>query len=157
MKHLLLILIIFLASLLLPGCGPTHHVFPPQISVQQARVNADGQWQVTLRMQNYSYDAAVHFDHIHATLSINDVVAATFDVRPDLDVAEQSADVAQVTFRPNAAARTALNASSSAQSIAYALKGKVQVTGQDDRHPSEFPIDYHGWLSPVPGVANTYR
>lgn len=156
MKRLPAILLILLAALL-AGCGPTHHVFAPQINIQQVHVDADGQWDVTVRMQNYSYDASVHFDHIHAALSINGLQAATFDMSPDLDVAEQSADVAHITIRPDAAARKALAAATSAQSVAYALKGKVQVTGQDSRRPSDFPVDYHGWLSPVPGIANTYR
>lgn len=157
MKRLLFVLVTLLGTALLAGCGPTHHVFPPQVSVQQVGVDADGQWNVTLRMQNYSYDAAVHFDHIHATLSVNGVPAATFDIDPDLDVAERSADVTEVTVQPDAAAHKALTASSRDQSATYALKGKVQVTGEDSSRQRDFPVDHHGWLSPVPGIANTYR
>lgn len=156
MKRLPVFLLTLLAALL-AGCGPTHHVFPPQISVQQVHVDTNGQWDVTVRLQNYSYDAAVHFDHIHAALSINGLPATTFDIRPDLDVAEQNADVAHLTIQPDPAANKALIAATRAQSVAYALKGKVQVTGQDSRRASDFPVDYHGWLSPVPGIANTYR
>lgn len=157
MKRLSLIALTLLGAALLAGCGPTHHVFPPQISVQQVQIDADGQWNLTVRMQNYSYDASVHFDHIHVTLDINDLPAATFNIQPDLDVAEQSADVAHVTIRPDAAAQAALSAAARAQSTSYTLKGKVQVTGEDSRRQREFPVDYHGWLSPVPGIANTYR
>ncbi|MDN5923607.1 MAG: hypothetical protein L0H70_01255 [Xanthomonadales bacterium] len=157
MRRLSIALLSLIAALLV-GCGPTRHVFPPQISVQQLHVDADGQWHLSVRMQNYSYDAAVHFDHIHAQLSLNDVVAATFDFQPNVDVAEQNADVADVTFTPAAAATKVLATNSTGRpSIAYTLTGKVLVTGQDSSHQRSFPIDYHGWLSPVPGIANTYR
>lgn len=157
MKRLPLILITLLGPLLLIGCGPTHHVFPPEISVQQVRVSANGDWNLTVRMQNYSYDSSVHFDHVHAELSINKMPTATFDIHPDLDVAQKSADVAHVTIRPDTAARKALAAATGTLGVAYTIKGQVQVTGEDSRKPSDFPIDHHGWLSPVPGIANTYR
>ncbi len=45
-----------LAASLLTACstGPVKRVSPPQVSVAQLSVQADGQWQVDLRLQNFS-------------------------------------------------------------------------------------------------------
>jgi hypothetical protein len=145
-------------ALLLAACGPTKHVFPPGLSIQQLRVGADGQWTVTVRMNNYSYDSAVRFDHLHATFKLGDDDAGTLDAAVAIDVAERSADVTDVRLTPSSAAQKALAAlgDDGSRNIAYSLKGTVQVT-PEDKSQRDFPVDHHDWLSPVPGVPGTYR
>ncbi|HET6631326.1 MAG TPA: LEA type 2 family protein [Rhodanobacteraceae bacterium] len=152
--------LLMMAAVLLAGCGPTHHVFPPDLSVQQLHVDSDGHWQLTLRLRNYSYDASVHWDHVQVDLTVGAAGAGTIDAGPDIDIAEQSADVVHTTLDPPAAARQALAVTNqpgtTTHSIAYTLKGTLEVTGEGGGRQS-FPVDRQGWLSPVPGLSGTWR
>jgi hypothetical protein len=88
----------------------------------------------------------MHYSVFDAHLSINEVDAGELKLAPDLDIVGSNGDVIETTLRP----ATRLPASGD---FAYRLKGTIETS-----EPKEsFTFDRASRLSPVPGIANTYR
>ncbi|HEX7113423.1 MAG TPA: LEA type 2 family protein [Mizugakiibacter sp.] len=136
---------------LLAGCAETHPLQPPAASVQQLRVDPDGDWNIVLRVQNQSF-AAMHVGNVRVELRVAGQLAGTLDASPALDIPPLSADVVEMRLRPAADAATTLKG----ESVAYALAGDIRV-GKNDKHITTMPLTSKGWLSPVPGLAGVYR
>jgi hypothetical protein len=134
------------------GRGEIKRINPPLASVQQLAAQADGRWQVELRLHNQS-TVAMHFATIELQLVVEGEGAGSVFVHPELDIPGQYADVVSATLTPSASARTALANASGSGSIGYALTGTVTTTDPDKR----FDIDTTSRLSPVPGRPDTYR
>lgn len=147
-----------LCAVILPlaGCAPATKLQPPAASIQQLQALPSGQWQLNLRVENYSYDTAMHVYALDADLSLGGANAGHFAVSPALDIPAMSADTATAILTPAAEARTAL-ANAKGKAVAYELKGKLNVGKGESGKPQSFDLDGKGYLSPVPGVANTWR
>jgi hypothetical protein len=145
-----------MAMLALSACGPGTKLQPPAASIQQLRVLPDGQWQLTVRIENYSYDTGMHVYAVDSDLELADKSAGHFTASPDLDIPAMTADVATTTMTPSAEARAAL-ADAKDNAVAYELKGKLSVGKGEDGKAQSFDLDGKGYISPVPGVANTWR
>ena len=63
--------VVFSLCVLLAACssGPPRRVYPPQATVQELRVQADGQVAATLRIQNFS-TVPMTFTRLQATLTL---------------------------------------------------------------------------------------
>src|SRR5690242_3359018 len=114
------------AMLALSACGPGTKLQPPTASIQQLQVLPSGQWQLTLRIENYSYDTGMHVYALDADLDLAGKGAGHVHVSPDLDIPAMNADVATATIAPAADARAAL-ADAKGNAIAYELKGSLSV------------------------------
>jgi hypothetical protein len=149
---------IFAFALIAPlgACGPATKLQPPTASIQQLQALPNGQWQLTLRVENYSYDTAMHVYALDADLTLGGVNAGHVAVSPGLDIPAMSADTATATLAPAAEARTAL-ANAKGNAVAYELKGKLSVGKGESGKSEPFDLDGKGYLSPVPGVPNTWR
>lgn len=127
------------------GGGPVRKVHPSTASIQQLTVQPDGHWKLALRIQNFS-TFSMHFSGVDAKLSINGKEAGHIAIAPDLDIVGNSGDVVQAMLAPT----TPLPPTGD---FAYQIKGTI-----DTSEPREtFKFDTASRLSPVPGVANTYR
>lgn len=135
-----------LASLLTAcSSGPVKKVHPSTASIQQLAVQADGSLKVALRIQNFS-TFSMHFSALKAKLTIDGKDVGEISIAPDLDIVGNSGDVVDVTLK------SSLKLPASGE-FAYQLKGSI-----DTSEPQEsFKFDTSSRLSPVPGVANTYR
>lgn len=128
------------------GGGPVKRVSAPTASIQELAVQPDGQWRLRLRLQNFS-NVAMTFDRLTATLTVTGREIGTIEAPLDLDVAPESADVFEVTLTP-AAGSTLV-----AADFGYELKGRIS-----SREPKrDFPFERTSRLSPVPGLADTWR
>ena len=165
MKRLLHGLALLLLAALLTACGPTRQsVFPPTVTIQQMRVQPSGTWQLTVRFQNNSY-TGMTYQSIEGRLQIAQGIPVRVHARFDLDVPSFAGDVVQVEVLPTpemSQALQAVAAKGSAGSLPYALSGTVHCTPHledhpDNKNPRDFPISSNSFLSPVPGVRNTYR
>lgn len=138
----------------LAGCGsaPPKRINPPVASVQQLAVQADGSWQVDLRIQNFS-NVSMTFDTIEAALSVDSTPAGQIYGQLGLEIPGNAADVAHFKLVPTAAARTTL-ASTLARGFDYRLTGTIDAT---DPARKRFDFLFDSRLSPVPGVADIYR
>jgi hypothetical protein len=68
--------------------------------------------------------------------------------------------VVQIDVLPTAAMASALAASAakgSAGALPYTLSGTVSATPEHEKKPRDFDFSGKDWLSPVPGIADTWR
>lgn len=151
---------VILAAVLLAGCGrPRPSVFPPDVQIQELHLADHGQWQITLRLQNNSY-TGMRFQTLSLAMRVDGHVAGTLTASPALEVPQFAADVVQVQLTPApkaAAALAAIANKGSSASVDYRLTGTVHARADDEDKPREFKVHHHDWLSPVPGIADTFR
>lgn len=147
-------------ALALIACGPARKsVYPPTLSIQQLVLQPDGAWRLTVRIQNNSY-AGMDFTSLDAQLAMGDSVPLRVHGSFDRDIPAFAGDVVQVDVLPTTAMAGALTASvakGSAGALAYTLSGSVRATPEQEKAPRDFEFSGKDWLSPVPGVANTWR
>jgi len=165
MKRLLHGLALVLLAALLAACGPQRQsVFPPTITIQQMHVQPDGAWRLTLRFQNNSY-TGMKYQSVEGQLQIAQGIPVRVHSSFDLDVPSFAGDVLQVDVLPTPAMNQALQAAAvkgSAGSLPYTLSGVVHCMPNledhpDNKNPRDFPFNSNSFLSPVPGIANTFR
>ncbi|HKT29879.1 hypothetical protein [Dyella sp.] len=165
MKRLLHGLALLLLAIVLTACGPQRQsVFPPTITIQQMRVQPDGAWQLTLRFQNNSY-TGMEYQSIEGSLQVAQGIPVRVHATFNLDVPSFAGDVVQAEVLPTPAMTQALQAvasKGSSGSLPYVLNGIVHCVPNledhpDNKNPRDFPVSSNSFLSPVPGVPNTYR
>jgi hypothetical protein len=159
MKRLLPCLLLLLAAAL-AACGPTRKsVFPPTVTIQQLVVQPGGQWRLTVRIQNNSY-AGMDFTAIDGQLQIADQVPLRVHQAFDRDIPALAGDTIDVDLLPTPAMAQALAASAgkgSAGALAYRLRGSATARPEQEKAPRNFDFNGTDWLSPVPGIAHTWR
>lgn len=143
---------ILLAALASCSSAPPKRINPPVASVQQLATQADGSWQLTLRVQNFS-NVTMRFDTIEAALTLDAAAAGQIYGQVGLDIPGNAADTASFRLVPTAAARSAL-ASARTRGFDYRLTGAINVTEPTQKR---FDFLFDSRLSPVPGMADTYR
>ncbi|HEY8586473.1 MAG TPA: hypothetical protein VIL60_07035 [Rhodanobacter sp.] len=157
--HLLRWIIPFLL-LGLAACGPAKKsVFPPTVSIQQLLVLPDGQWQLTVRIQNNSY-ASMDFQSLDGQLQVAELVPVRLHDTFDLDIPGLAGDVIQLKVLPTTAMTQALQAiagKGSAGSLAYRISGNTSARPEQESKPRSFEFNGNDWISAVPGIPDTYR
>ena len=146
------------ALIVLAACssGPVRRVSPPTASIQQLTVNADGNWQVELRLQNYS-SIPMRFDDLKLALSVAEQPAGELRASPGISIGPESADVVRVALAPAIAAKLVLaDALAGRSAVGYALKGTLVATPEDAK-PRDFEVDAHNNLNPMPGLQGVLR
>lgn len=150
-------LVLLCAFALLSACGgggPRKRVFPPNASVQELVVAADGSWTLALRLQNFS-NVTQRFDNLSATLQVGGVEAGTLQVRPDLAVGPESVEIFSVQLAPSpAAAQAVRDALAARRSVRYALEGEI-TSIEPDKRRDDFSFDSQ--LTPIPGLDGVLR
>ena len=145
-------------SFLLAACssGPVRRVSEPTASLQQLTVRSDGQWDVQLRLQNYS-SIAMRFDKASLDIRFDNGPAAKLEVQPGLEIGPESADVVSAILTPLPAGRARIaSALADGHGLAYTLSGSLAATPQDGKQKS-WDIKRESALSPVPGLPGALR
>ncbi len=144
----------------LVACGPPRKsVFPPTVSVQEMTTRPDGQWRLTVRIQNNSY-GEMDFKSIDGELKVADGVPVRLHSRFDLDIPAFAADVTQIDLLPTPEMSAALKvaaAKGSAGSVPYSVTGTANAKPEQEKDIRDFSFHGNDWLSPVPGIPNTWR
>lgn len=141
-----LLVIALLALLSACSTGPVKRISPPTASVQELSMGADGQWQLILRLQNFS-NVAMTFDRLDAVLTINGEEAGRIESTLDLDIPGGNAD----TFRASLVPKQAMTALSG--QLAYGLKGNIRSSDPK----GNYPFERSSHLMPAPGLEKTWR
>jgi hypothetical protein len=145
---------------LLVACGPPKKsVFPPTVTIQEMHAAPGQPWQLRLRVSNNSY-GEMDFRSLDAHLRIADLPVVGLAQPVDLDIPAIAADVLEVQVTPTAAMRAALAAVAargSAGSLPYAIDGAMTARPEQEKAARSFEFQAHDWLSPVPGIPDTYR
>ena len=142
------------ALALLAACGPVKHpINPPGASIQQLDVLPDGRWKLQVRLENFS-DQTVRYGAFKAELRVGGEAAGTINLNPDLDIPGDNADILEITLAPGADAAKAFKADvARPDGVAYELKGTINIPSAD----KDFKFEHKSRLSPIPGLANSYR
>ena len=152
------LLVILAAGLL--ACGPAKKsVYPPTVSIQQLAVLPNGQWRLTVRIQNNSY-GEMDFSSIDGQLQIAALVPIRLHADFMLDIPALSGDVIQLDVLPTDPMTAALHAiagKGSAGSLGYRVSGSANAKAEQEKRPRDLDFDGNDCLSPVPGIPNTYR
>jgi hypothetical protein len=131
-------------------------VSEPAVTVQQLTVRSDGQWDVQLRLQNYS-SVPMRFSHIALDLAFDSGPAGHLELQPDLEIGPESADVASTRLTPLAAGRARVaTALADGTGVPYTLSGTLQATPQEGTART-WTIRHDSALSPVPGLPGALR
>ena len=145
-----------LGLVLLSACvsgGRDRQINPPRASLQELAVQPDGQWRLSLRLQNFS-NVATTFVEVDAALVMGTQAAGQVRAQPVLEVGPNSAEIVTVTLAPSAAAKTAVAASlSGGRGVRYRLDGHIR-TRDPDGNPA---FEYDSTLNPVPGLDGVLR
>ena len=149
-------LVALLSAFVLAACaggGGERRINPPRASVQELAVQDDGQWRVSVRLQNFS-SVPTEFEDVDAQLEIGGQPAGALKLQPALTVGPESADVAVVVMAPQAGAKTAVAAALAAgRSVRYRVSGQIRT-----REPrGQFRFEYDSALNPAPGLPGVLR
>lgn len=148
-----LLLLVLLALLAACAGGPPKRVYPPQATVSELRATASGEWEMHLRIRNFS-TVPMEFNRMQATLVLAGSEATRFDINPALTVGPGSAEVVSHRFTPPAAVRAAVQEALAARRpVPYSLTGRLasREPGTDDE------FEYTSRLDPVPGLDGVFR
>jgi hypothetical protein len=163
MRPLRWVVVPFLFALLAFGmaaCGPAKKsVFPPTVSIQQLQVLPDGQWQLTVRIQNNSY-AGMDFQSLEGQLQIAALAPVRLHGNFELAIPQLAGDVVQLKVWPTTAMSQALEAiadKGSAASLAYSINGSTTAKPEQESKARAFDFSGKDWISAVPGIAHTFR
>ena len=160
MKRLLQAFLFVALSAGVVACGPARKsVFPPTVTIQQVAVLASGQWQLTLRIQNNSY-GEMDFTSIEGQLQLAQLVPVRLHASFERDIPALNGDVIKVEILPTAEMtqlEQTISAKGSAGSLAYRISGSAVATPEQEQKPRSFDFDGNAWISPVPGIAHTWR
>ena len=142
------------------ACGPQRKsVFPPAVSIQQLQIRPDGLWHLTLRIQNNSY-AGMDFTALDGSLQVEQLVPVRLHATFKRDIPALSGDVIELDVLPTPQMSTALAATAakgSGGSLAYRVSGSTTAKPEQEDKPRDFDFSGNDWLSPVPGVPDTFR
>lgn len=144
----------------LAACGPAKKsVFPPTVSIQQLVVLPDGQWQLTVRIQNNSY-AGMEFRSLDGQLQIAELGPVRLHGTFELDIPQLAGDVTNLKLWPTAAMSQALQAiadKGSAAALAYRISGSTVAKPEQESKARAFDFSGNDWISAVPGIPHTFR
>lgn len=147
-------------ALALIACGPPRKsVFPPTLSIQQLVREPGGAWRLAVRIQNNSY-GSMDFTALDAQLAMAGSVPVRVHGSFERDIPAFAGDIVQLDVLPTPAMSKALAASAakgSAGAVPYTLSGSVRAKPEQEKDARDFDFAGKDWLSPVPGIANTWR
>ena len=147
------LVISFLALLAACSSGPKKRINPPRASIQQLAVQADGSWQLSVRLQNFS-SVSTAFSSVDAKLVIGGQDAGRVILQPGISVGPESADVVVARLTPTLGAKLVVaSAIASSQSTAYSLTGTI-VTSEPK---GNYSFNYDSTLNPAPGLNGVMR
>lgn len=137
--------------------GPVRRISEPSASIQQLTVQADGNWSVDLRLQNFS-SIPMRFESVSLDVSVGDEAAGKLVVQPGLEIGPESADVVTVALQPSSNARIVLaDALAGNRSISYHIEGTLDAAPNDRNKGRSYDFKRDSALSPVPGLAGVLR
>lgn len=150
--------LITVAALALAACsgGPVKRVSEPAASIQQLTVGNDGNWDVELRLRNYS-SMPMRFDAVSLAMKVGDEAAGTLSTQPGVSIGPESADVVKVRLQPSSAARIVVADSlAGGRSLFYELEGTISATPEEKKQRS-FDVESRNSLNQAPGLPGVLR
>ncbi len=159
-RLMLILLAAALAGVGLVGCGPAKKsVFPPTLTIQQLIVLPNGQWQLSVRIQNNSY-GEMDFKSLDGQLRLGALAPIRLHASFERDIPQLAGDVLLLDVLPTAGMSKALHdvaGKGSAGSLAYRISGSTRARPEQEKQARDFDFSGDDWISPVPGIPGTWR
>jgi hypothetical protein len=156
MPRLARALCLLTALALLAACGtpgPPKRVWPPQASLQELSVQADGSWRLGVRLHNFS-TVPMTFESAELDLTIGGQAAGRVLLTPRMRIGPSSAEILTLQLPPEfEAAGLVADALQTRSGLRYRLAGSIVTSDPSGTHRSEFD----SVLSPVPGLPGVLR
>jgi len=136
--------------------GPARHIFAPAASIQQLTISNEGNWQIHLRLRNYS-TVAMQFDQLKLVLALDQQTTLTLEAAPNLFVSADSADSFIIDLQPSSAVRLLIaDTLAAGRALPYTLQGqiKAKAVGGGSGH---FKVEHRSHLTLVPGLPGVLR
>lgn len=154
-RNLVLASLLLGTAILLVACGGRERkrINPPTASLQELVAQANGQWQLKLRLQNFS-SIPITFDNVDGKLTIGGQAAGSFSSAPAISIGPETSDVVVLTMKPSLEAKTMVaTALAAGQSLPYRVEGRIRThePNRDD------PFKFESALSPAPGLPGVMR
>lgn len=143
------------AAALLTACGggERKRINPPTASLQELVAQPNGQWQLKLRLQNFS-SVPITFDNVDGKLTIGGQDAGAFSQAPAISIGPETSDIVVLTMKPSLEAKAAVaTALAVGQSLPYKLSGRIR--SHEPNRDDEFKFE--SALSPAPGLPGVMR
>lgn len=135
------------------GGGVKKRINPPRASLQELAAQPNGQWRLTVRLQNFS-NVPTQFASVNAKLTVGGQDAGTIVLTPNLSIGPEAADVMTATITPPLAAKvTVASALASGRGVRYTLAGRIVTSAPK----GDTPFDYDSVLNPAPGLNGVMR
>ncbi|MBD8527382.1 hypothetical protein [Pseudomarimonas arenosa] len=144
--------LLMILSLAACAGGPPKRVFPPEVSLQELRVEGD-QWLAVIRLNSFS-DLPMTLNRLEGQISLADGPAMPILLSSEVSVSARSVELLEWRFRPSAEWRAVLDSTmESRRSLKYSLNGSVRFS----EPKREFDFEYSSALAPVPGLPGVLR
>lgn len=143
-------------ALLLAACssGPVKRVFPPNASVQELRLQADGRWELQLRIQNFS-TVAMRFERLELDIELGGQAAGRIETTVADTVPPSSTESIVLQLTPSAEAAAALrSALETRRGVGYRISGSLASSEPKNRVDS---FEFSSALTPMPGLDGVLR
>jgi hypothetical protein len=150
------VLLLILVALLLAACssGPVKRVFPPNASVQELRLQADGRWELQLRIQNFS-TVAMRFERLELDIELGGHAAGRIETTVADTVPPGSAENIVLQLMPSIeAAEALLSALETRRGVGYRISGSLGSSEPKNRNDS---FEFSSALTPMPGLDGVLR
>ena len=145
-------------AMLLTSCasGPVRRVSDPAVSFQQIQVLPSGNWNVDLRVHNYS-SIPMRFDSVNLKMMVDGQEAASVNQAIGLTVGPESPDILKIQVTPNIVGKAAVaDALTRKTTLNYRLSGTVSAAAEK-RSAQGFKFNAASSLSPAPGLPGVLR
>lgn len=156
MRHSLRHFLVIALMLPVAGCsgpGIKKQINPPRASIQQLSVQPNGQWNLVVRLQNFS-NVPITFQAVSVKLLVSGHEAGSIAASPGISIGPESADVVNATIAPGLGAKLAVaSALNAQQSVRYTLAGTIS-TAEPKR---DYEFSYDSTLNPAPGLNGVMR
>lgn len=154
-RSLAIAALLLAVAALLVACGGRERkrINPPTASLQELVAHSNGQWQLKLRLQNFS-SIPITFDNVDGNLTIGGQAAGSFSAAPAISIGPETSDIVVVTMKPSLEAKaTVATALAAGQSLPYRVEGRIRShePNRDD------PFKFESALSPAPGLPGVMR
>lgn len=149
-------LLLTAVALLLAACssGPVKRVFPPNASVQELRLQADGHWELQLRIQNFS-TVAMRFERLELDIELGGHAAGRVETTVADTVPPSSAESIALQLTPSSEAAEALrSALETRRGVGYRISGSLASSEPKSRVDS---FEFSSALTPMPGLDGVLR
>ncbi len=135
------------------GSGVPKRVFPPDVRLQELRIQSGKPVTALLRIQNYS-TVATRFEAIAGSLTLQDKTTLPIVLPSPVDTLPSAAETISIELALTADAIAALSQAEQARkAVRYRIEGKI--TSSQPRGRYDFL--YESALAPVAGLPGVFR